>query len=116
MKRAKATRPGTCSTCTKPYQKGERIVYKSAVHESCFGGAFNAIPPAPTLEYTRLRALDALEEAIQAAAQTNGVSDELEKMWARYEKLKVAGLRSATSQEERTALRHALIDAVKMAF
>ena len=116
MKKGKATRPGTCSVCSQPYVKGERVVYKAAVHEGCFSGGFSTIPPAPTLEYVRLRALNELEEAIKVAAQVNGVDDAIEKLWERYEKLKVAGLRAGSTQEERTALRHALLDAVRMAF
>lgn len=115
-KKAKATRPGTCDTCKGPYQRGDRIVWKSAVHESCHRGNFAAIPPAPTLEYTRLNALSALEESIQVAAQVNGVTDEMEKMWSRYEKLKSMGLRPGSSNEERQAFRLALIEAVKLAF
>jgi hypothetical protein len=116
MKKAKASKPGTCSTCNSPYNRGDRVVFKNAVHEHCFRGAFAVIPPAPTLDYTRLKALDALEEAIKVAAQTNGVTDEMEKSWARFEKLKISGLRPGSSQEERTALRLALIESIKLAF
>lgn len=117
MKRGKATRPGTCSVCKSGYVRGDRVVYQSAVHQSCsYGGGFNAIPPAPTLEYTRLKAIDAMEEAIQSAAQVNGVSDETEKAWETYEKLKAIGLRPGSSNEEKIAFRQALIYLVKMAF
>lgn len=115
-KKAKATRPGTCESCKQPYQRGERIVWKTAVHESCHRGSFAAIPPAPTLEYTRLNALAALEESVQVAAQVNGVTDEMEKMWSRYEKLKSVGLRPGSTQEGRQAFRMALVEIVKLAF
>jgi hypothetical protein len=117
MKRGKATRNGsTCSTCNNPILRGERVVWKSAVHEGCYRGAFSIMPPAPTLEYTRLNALSALEEAIKVGAEVHGVSDAMEKSWGRYEKLKAMGLRPGSSQEERQAFRMALIEAVKLAF
>lgn len=117
MKRGKAGRyDGSCSSCKVMFVRGERVVFKDAVHEGCFRGQFAAIPPAPTLEYTRLKALDALEEAVQAAAQVNGVSDELEKEWTRYEKLKSSGMRPGSLQEEKTAMRIAILSIVKLAF
>jgi len=115
--RGKAKRPGTCAACHKPYQRGDRVVGMSIVHWQCAGGGgFSAIPPAPTLEFTRLKALAALEEAIQSAAQVNGVSDVLEKQWQRYEKLKASGLNPGSPNEEKLAFRNALVDAVKMVF
>lgn len=115
-KKAKATKPGTCDTCKGGYVRGDRIVWKTAVHDSCHRGNFAAIPQAPTLEFTRLNALAALEESIQVAAQVHGVTDEMERTWTRYEKLKAMGLRPGSTQEERQAFRMALIDAVKLAF
>ena len=116
MKTGKVSRPCTCASCKQPINAGDRVRFTQAMHLHCSQGSFNAVPPAPTLEFTRLKALDALEEAIQAAAHVHGVSDELEKEWERYEKLKGLGLRAGSSNEERLALRNALLGLVKMSF
>lgn len=116
-KRGKASRyGGTCVKCKKPVNGGERVVFLEMAHESCFHGQFAAIPPAPTLEYTRLRAMDALEEFVQVAAKVNGVSDALEKEWDRYEKLKEMALRPGSKQEERQAFKMATVGLVKMVY
>jgi hypothetical protein len=44
MKKAKATKPGTCVKCKKPYLRGERIFWTQPVHQSCLHGAFSSIP------------------------------------------------------------------------
>lgn len=116
VKKGKASRPDTCGSCKGPIVRGDRVVWKTAVHDQCYRGNFVSIPQAPTLEFTRLNALSALEEAIQVAAQVNGVTDEMEKSWSRYEKLKALGLRPGSTNEERNALRLALSEAVKLAF
>ena len=116
LKRGKASRPGTCQACKGPIVRGDRVVYTSMAHANCVGGGFTTVPPAPTLEFTLLQALDALEETVQVAAQVNGVSDELERQWARYEKLKALGLQPGTTHEGRLAMKSALVELVKMAF
>jgi hypothetical protein len=116
MKRAKATKPGTCVVCKTAFNRGDRIVYREAIHDQCHRGGFAAIPQAPTIEFTRLNALSALEEAIQVAATVNGVTDDMEKLWERYEKLKAVALRPGSPNEERMSFRLALIDAIKLAF
>jgi hypothetical protein len=115
MKKAKATKPGTCVKCKKPYLRGERIFWTQPVHQSCLHGAFSSIPPAPTLEMTRLVAMAALEEAEVAAAE-NGVEDAVEKMWERYEKLKAMALQPGSKQEETQAFRMALLKLVEIAY
>ena len=116
MKRGKATHAGTCTICNAPYAIGERIAWTKPVHTWCLGGSFQTMPTAPTLEITRLKALDALEETVKIAAQVNGVTDEMERLWRRYEKAREIALRPGAPGEERAAFRLALRTVIELAF
>jgi hypothetical protein len=92
------------------------VVYRNVVHESCARGAFTAIPASPSLENKRLETLVLLEETIVLAAKRNGVTDDMQKQFDKYEKLKAMALKPGSTGEERTAFRMAVLEAVKMAF
>lgn len=80
--------------------------------------AFSDIPLAADPYEMTLQALVALEDALKAQAEANGVSAEMASMFARYSKLKQRALRPLTEldHEARLALKMTLVEAVKMVF
>lgn len=115
IRRAKTD--GICAACQKPYLKREYVDYREAVHMECMG--LTDVPAAPTPEQTRLAAMDALEEAVLTQARAVGVSDEVEKKWERYQKVKEYALRPGTPAEGQVAWRRALLEMtelIKIAF
>lgn len=115
--RAKAREDGACAECSQPYAKGDRVMFTRVTHLQCANGhGFKQMPAAPTLEFTRLQALDALEEAVKVAASVNGVDDEMEKQWAVYEKIRERAIRPGAAGEERNAFRLALRRLIDLAF
>lgn len=116
-KSGKAHDDGTCEACQQSYAKGDRIVWTRPVHPFCLNGAqFTSIPAAPTLEFTRLQAVDLLEEAIKTAAAENDVTDEAEALWKRYHAFKAHALTPGSPNESRIAWRLALKALIDLAY
>lgn len=61
-------------------------------------------------------ALNALENALVANAKVVGVTPEVDKAFVRYNKIKSLALGAKTDGEMNAALRHAMIDLVKLVF
>jgi hypothetical protein len=79
------------------------------------GPAFSA--PKPTAATVTVEALAKLEDALVVVAAERGVTPQLEKQFERYQKLKAHALgRGTTGPEAQTAMRLALIEAVKLVF
>lgn len=71
--------------------------------------------PKPSITDLALAALVACEALI---VETAGkvMTAEMEKVWLQYQKVKALALQPGTGHEERSALKRALIDAVKVGF
>lgn len=128
-----AKRRGTCTGCGGKFQAGEDVAYvrhrvKRYHAHTCVpanvlnptppvaGGAATP-PPAPQTPTDALHAaLLAVETALVLRAKQEGITDSLEKQFARYAKVKAVALRPGTPGEERAAVRRALIDAVNLVF
>lgn len=73
-------------------------------------------PSTLSPEESVLFALSAMENALVAKAQKSGITQEMEKGFARYNKIKSLFLGAKTDGETRAALRAAVIDLVKLTF
>ena len=103
-----------CAHCRKGKRTTTYTPPSAAVVDP--GNAFASIPAAADPQTMTLHALVALEDALTAQAAVVGVSDELEKRFERYQKLKSLALRAGTESEARTAMRMTLIEVVKLVF
>lgn len=72
-------------------------------------------PSSLSPEDATLFALNALENALVSNASKYGVTDEMNRAFARYQKCKALAIgRGTTANEAKTAMRMALIDIVKL--
>lgn len=67
-------------------------------------------------EEATLYAMSAMENALVANAQKNGITPAMTKAFARYQKIKALALGATTDGEERAALRRTLLDLVQLVF
>lgn len=72
-------------------------------------------PSKPTLSALVLNALAAMEAVIIEVA-TKNITPEAEKQWEKYQKVKALALNAGTKGEEYSAMKQALVLAVKLAF
>lgn len=125
-----AKRNGICTGCGSYFYKGDEVTYVRTKIRRYHG---RCVPPnadqppttygapaatAPVLPKTPQEAINAamlaLENAMVVKAKTNGITDEMEKQFTRYQKLKAMAMRPGSTQEGQTALRLAVIDLIKI--
>jgi len=91
---------------------------RTAAAAASYRATNQTLPPAPVALGSGpmlLQALATLEDALVAKADEGGVNQELERHFARYQKIKALALHPATGDNERkAALRQALCEAIRM--
>lgn len=132
VKERSARKRGRCAGCRTHYEAGDIIVQARIrtrkFHPCCvpvdittnFAGTTQvAAPPPPkilTAEEAALAALVSIETALVARAQQLGITDEMEKQFDRYQKLKAHVLKPGSPAEEKAFLRRTLLDAINLVF
>jgi hypothetical protein len=127
-----ATKGGRCAGCRGRYEKGDEvtavIVKRRTYHRStCVpanagqmatpGVPGPAQPPASvTPGEAKLRALMELESCLKVLSRTMVVTDELDKTWQRYNKVKGHALRPSNDQEGKQGMLLAIQALVKLVF
>lgn len=125
-----AKRNGVCTGCGSHFFKGDEVTYVRTkirrYHPRCTPPDADKPPithgapvaSAPVLPKTPQEAVNAamlaLENAMVVKAKTSGITDEMEKAFTRYQKLKAMAMRPGSDQEGKTALRLSLIDLIKI--
>lgn len=106
-----------CNGCRGQVAVGQQCDWQKGIKGvmclTCAGTAAPVVTRADTLALT---ALAACEACVVDAATRNGLNQELEAEWSRYQKLKSLALHPGTPAEGKVALKMALVQMVKIVF
>lgn len=133
MKEKVAKREANCNGCSQRILKGDTACYVrrkiKRYHKGCLplnwaamfaSGAAPVQPivnPLPTTPAdARLKAMEALENALVVVAKSGSITPEMEATFAKYQKYKAHALRGSNDTEAAQGFRLAINALVKMVF
>ncbi len=128
LKQKQAKRDSYCDACRGRICKGDHASYVRTrirrYHDGCLpanwaatNSAAPVVPPLPTSPAdAKLKAMEALENALVIVAKTSGITPEMETTFSKYQKYKAHALRGSNDTEAAQGFRLAINALVKLVF